>query len=176
MEYLRLSTGPSLIPSLVSPRTSITKTGEQSATSPSFRCFICWEGTENEANIVHPCRCKNENLMFAHEKCIDRWVNDTGKTHCAVCMSSYMTELKPIPFVTILHQNSWLILSFLFQVTLPTSVYILLYFNGSLTKLNPWFIAGHLITLTCMYSLFAMQVLSRIQRYKVNVISVDHVV
>lgn len=30
----------------------------------TYRCSICWETSDNRADFVMPCRCKNDNLKY----------------------------------------------------------------------------------------------------------------
>ncbi|KAI3629901.1 hypothetical protein MIR68_011336 [Amoeboaphelidium protococcarum] len=143
--------------------------------SGMYRCFICWESSGASDEFILPCKCKNENLKFAHTKCIERWVNDNGKTSCAVCTAPYKFQVDHLPASAILRKNFWILLSFLIQITLPLSIYLILYLNGALSHVNGVLIAAHLLMLLVMYAAFTIHVFSGLDRYKKKVIASEDI-
>jgi hypothetical protein len=105
---------------------------------------------------------------------MDTWVNEgniePNKNRCAVCLTKYSMTKKFLPIRVIFKRNLWIMLSFLAQLILPMGMYVAMYVQGTLARLNGVFIALHLGSLLALFVIFAIQVFStvRIHDRRVN--------
>jgi hypothetical protein len=136
-----------------------------------YRCFICWESSQEKSDFITPCKCKSESLKHAHKKCLDSWVNDNKKDACSVCLVQYKIEMAPLPLIQVLKGNMFVFISFGLQVLIPILIYTWLFFSGALQDVNPWFIFAHISMLLLLYSLFAFHLFAGIERYQRRVVS-----
>lgn len=123
-----------------------------------YKCSICWESSKDKSLFISPCKCVNENLRFSHIKCINDWVNETKQTSCSVCTHTYNLEYTPIPLGEIVSKNHAVFFSFFVQLLIPILVYVVLFVNGMLQKLNLWFVILHVLMLCTLFVLYAQQV------------------
>lgn len=50
-------------------------------------CRICHTSSELE-NLISPCNCKG-SLAFVHLSCLERWLNQSSRSYCELCMFQY---------------------------------------------------------------------------------------
>mgnify|MGYP000111999227 CR=1 FL=1 len=50
-------------------------------------CSVCLE-SDDESNFVYPCKCKGTG-GGVHLVCINKWISQSGDTHCKVCGGKY---------------------------------------------------------------------------------------
>ena len=53
-------------------------------------CRICLENDEVE-NFIHPCDCRGTSGNV-HLKCLNKWIIQSGDTHCKTCKVRYRGE------------------------------------------------------------------------------------
>jgi hypothetical protein len=140
-----------------------------------YRCFICWETSTDKSQFMIPCNCKSNCLRFAHKACINRWVDDTKTERCPVCGIKYGLNMTAIPFREIVKKNFFVLASFFLQLALPVVIYFALYLNGSLARINPMFLAGHIVMLAVMYVLYAIQVFGGLNRHSRRVVPMSEI-
>ena len=63
-----------------------------STTTPSIivrpSCRIC---SRSDAKLITPCNCRGI-FAYAHEKCLDEWLEFTQSTECDICQFKYIVE------------------------------------------------------------------------------------
>ncbi|KAJ3141955.1 hypothetical protein HK101_003353 [Irineochytrium annulatum] len=94
--------------------------------STKGQCWCCWESTDTPANpLIRACLgCKDPDLQYIHQECIDRWVTAlppprTPPPHvhaCSRCGDPYRVVVTPIPRVQVLLADPFLRLAMLLMV------------------------------------------------------------
>jgi hypothetical protein len=55
-------------------------------------CRFCLDSDdEDSSDFVHPCKCKGTGGNV-HLKCLNKWITQSGDTHCKVCRGKYETQ------------------------------------------------------------------------------------
>ena len=50
-------------------------------------CRIC---LEDQGPFIYPCACKGSSTI--HEKCLTRWIEESGKTNCEICKEEFAMQ------------------------------------------------------------------------------------
>jgi hypothetical protein len=53
-------------------------------------CRVCWDGPEQNS-LVSPCDCDG-SMAKIHKRCLEEWINTTGKTLCEVCHGVFRVD------------------------------------------------------------------------------------
>ncbi|XP_071489586.1 uncharacterized protein [Diadema antillarum] len=56
-------------------------------------CRICHEGPLPGNDLIAPCRCAG-SLSYQHRKCLEQWLQTTGRSACELCHFQFATERK----------------------------------------------------------------------------------
>lgn len=89
------------------------------------KCFICWEGEDYENRMFTPCACIDQNLKWAHVKCLDSWLTQDADTKCCrVCNKEYETETVRLPLLQVLKSDKGLTLYMIFVGLIPMAIYL----------------------------------------------------
>ncbi|KAJ3211917.1 hypothetical protein HDU67_004189 [Dinochytrium kinnereticum] len=90
------------------------------------QCWCCWEPADSPANpLIRACLgCKDPDLQYIHQDCIDRWVTalPTPRTppphshNCSRCGDPYDVETTPIPRIHVLITDPFLRFAMLLMV------------------------------------------------------------
>lgn len=57
------------------------------SSTTSITCRICHTGASRE-RLISPCHCKG-SLAYVHLSCLERWLNQAGRSDCELCMYKY---------------------------------------------------------------------------------------
>lgn len=66
---------------------SVMSTTHSASSATSLACRICHTGTSRE-RLISPCHCKG-SLAYVHLSCLERWLNQAGRSDCELCMYKY---------------------------------------------------------------------------------------
>lgn len=58
------------------------------SSSNLFVCRICHVNQISGENLISPCHCKG-SLGFVHLSCLERWLNQSGRSNCELCGFKY---------------------------------------------------------------------------------------
>lgn len=54
-------------------------------------CRICYNTQYDALSLIQPCLCSG-TIAFAHCKCLESWLNHTGRTKCDLCLFEFNVE------------------------------------------------------------------------------------
>nr|XP_022915020.1 E3 ubiquitin-protein ligase MARCH3-like [Onthophagus taurus] len=64
-----------------------------SLSSCSMVCRICQTFSKQEL-LISPCNCKG-SLAYVHLSCLEKWLNQAGRTYCEICMYQFNSTRTP---------------------------------------------------------------------------------
>ncbi|KAJ3099327.1 hypothetical protein HDU96_010737 [Phlyctochytrium bullatum] len=91
------------------------------------QCWCCWEASETATNpLIRVCLgCKDRDLQYIHQECVDRWVTAlpaprTPPPHfhnCSRCGDPYEVETTPVPRIYVLLTDPFLRFAMVLMLT-----------------------------------------------------------